>query len=317
MQLNAVTRKSAFLAILLLVMMLVAVAVRYIVAPFDVELANSEYRERVISIVMAMLLTLCCGMVEGKMLPRSGLSSSYCTLPIPLYGLLSCGVVVASDTLATAAASLCFAVALYLLIRSLHYAGEKDSVFFASVLLGTMVLLSPTTVVLLAIIPMAVFVLALSLRQTLLMIIGYLLPLFVASYVVWYGGSDFWTFGQSLIYALTTPQMAEIESFPYLSLVMLAVVVAILIWGAVYAFIRPDKIFLLARVRHSFYFFVWVTLLSLSMLFIPACDLSIFAIVAVPLAILLSVALNLLSNNHSTMAYWLLLLLFIVHLFVA
>jgi hypothetical protein len=270
-----------------------------------------------ISIAMAMLLTLCCGMVEGKMLPRSGLSSNYCTLSIPLYGLLSCGLVVAPDTLATAAASLCFAVALYLLIRSLHYAGEKDSVFFASLLLGTMVLLSPPTVVLVAVIPMAILILALSLRQALLMIVGYLLPLFVASYVVWYGGSDFWTFGQSLVSAIATPQMAEIDGLPYLSFAMLAVVAATLIWGTVYAFIRPDKIFLLARVRHSLYFFVWAMLLSLSMLFIPACDLSICAIVAVPLAILLSAAFNLLPNNYSTIAYWLLLILFVVHLFVA
>jgi hypothetical protein len=178
MQLNAITRKSALMAILLLVAILVAVAVRYVVSPFELEVSDCEYRERIISIVLAIFLFLCGGIVEGKMLPRSGLSSGYCTLPIPLYGVLACGVFIAPNLLATAAASLAFAMAMHLLLRSLHSAEEKDSVFFAAILLGATTLLYPPCVVLVGVIPLAVFILALSLRQLLLMATGYLLPLF-------------------------------------------------------------------------------------------------------------------------------------------
>jgi hypothetical protein len=317
MQLNAITRKSALMAILLLVTILVSVAVRYVVAPFEVELADCEYRERVITIFLAMFLLLCCGVVEGKMLPRSGLSSGYCTLPIPLYGLLACGVFVAPNLLATAVASLAFAVAMHLLLRSLHSAEEKDSVFFASMLLGAMVLLSPPSVVLVATIPIAVFVLALSLRQALLMAVGYVLPLFSASYVVWYKGGTIFEFWQNLYSTLMTTQMSAIENIPFLSISMVAVVIAVLLWGMVYAVVRPDKMFMLSRVRRALYLFLWVSLLSLTMLFIPACSLSACAIVAVPAAILLSFVLGILPNNHATIAYWLLLALFVSHLFVA
>ena len=119
MQLTAITRKSALMAILLLVVILVAAALRSRLAPFAVELANSEYSERVVSLVVSMIILFAAGIVEGKMLPRSGLSKGYCTLPIPIYGILACGLFVAPNIMITAIASFSFAMAIYLLLRSL------------------------------------------------------------------------------------------------------------------------------------------------------------------------------------------------------
>ena len=316
MQLNAITGKSALMAILLLVAILVATAVRYSVAPFEMELADSEFCGRRISLIFAMFLLLCCGIIEGKILPRSGLNKGYCTLPIPLYGALSCGVFVAPGILGAATASLCLAMALYLLLRSLHSAGEKDSVFFAALLLGTMVLIIPPSVVFVAVIPIAIFVLALSLRQALLLVAGYMLPMFGASYIVWYKGGTIFEFWQNLYSALLSPQMSNVESVPYLSIIIVIAIVVILLWGAIYMVVRPDKMFMLSRVRRALYLFVWVSLLSLTMLLLPACNLSVCAIVAVPVAILLSFVLGILPNNHATIAYWIVLALLGLHLFV-
>lgn len=316
MQLSAITRKSALLAIFLLVVILLATALRARLAPFEVELSDSAYPDRVLSFVLAMVLFLCGGFVEGKMLPRSGLSKSYCTLPIPLYGVLACGVVLSPDTLLAATVSFCFAVAIYLLLRSLHSAGEKDSVFFASILLGVMVLLYPPSIVLVAVIPLSVVILALSIRQALIMVVGYMLPLLAASYVVWYGGDDMLQFGRNLISALSIQGMGEIFQIPYLSITMIVAVVAILVWGAVYVVLCPDKRFMMVRVRRSLNLFVWALLLTLSMLFLSSCDLTVVAIVAVPLTILLGFVLDALPNNQSTIAYWVLLALFALHLFI-
>lgn len=316
MQLNAITRKSALMAILLLVAILVAAALRYALAPNVVELANSEYAERTISLVVAMILFLLGGIIEGKILPRSGLSKGYCALPIPLYGVLSCGLFVAPNTLTAASASLLLAWALYLLLRSLHNAGEKDSVFFASIMLGATVLLYPPCVVFVAVIPLAIFILALSPRQAILMVAGYLLPLFGASYAMWYRGDDFTALARNIFDALASSRMGEISAFPYLAAVIAVAVVALLVWGGVYAAARPDKMFSLTRVRRSLHLFVWLFALALSMLLIPSVDLSAIAVIAVPTTILLSFVLSLLPNNHSTIAYWVLLLLFVVHLVV-
>ena len=148
------------------------------------------------------------------------------------------------------------------------------------------------------------------------MVAGYALPLLAISYVFWYMGNGFWDAAINIFELLQRSHTAPIDHIPYLAIAIVAAVAVILIWGGIYAVAHPDKMFRLARVRRSLLLFVWITVLALTMLFIPACDITLIAIIAVPLATLLTFALNILPNNHSTIAYWLLLLLFIVHLFV-
>ena len=316
MQLNAITRKSALAALMLLVAVLVAVAVRFSVVPFAFEQANSPFSERTLSIVVAMFLFLCGGVVEGKILPRSGLSKGYCTLPIPLYGVLACGIFLSPHTLTTAVTSFCFALAILLILRSLHSADEKDSLFFASLLLGVMVLLYPPSIVLALVLPLSVFILALSLRQFVIMLLGYALPLLAASYAMWYGGSGFWDLSHNVVQAVAMPRMGDISTIPYVAIVMLVAVVVVLLWGLVYALIRPDKMFMLTRIRRALHLFIWLFAMTLTIAFVPACDISVLAIIAIPVTILLSLVLSILPNNHSTIAYWVLLALFVLHLFV-
>ena len=305
------------MAILLLVAVAVVAVVRYTQAPFEMELADSVSHGGALSMVLATILLIYCGIVEGKMFGRSGLGSAYSTLPMPIYGLLACGVFVAPNLLTAVAASLSFAVALFLLLRSLHNADEKDSVFFASILLGATALFYPPCVVLVAVLPIAIFTLALSLRQSMIMLVGYVLPFLVASYVAWYGGEPILQLGQNLADSLLVTQMAAIETLPYAAIALVASVLVVLLWGAIYSIVRPNKAFVLTRVRRALHLFLLVFLLSLTMLLIPACDLSACAIIAVPATILLSHVLGILPNNHSAIAYWTLLALFAAHLFVA
>ena len=317
MQVSSLSRKSALMALLLLVAILSVSAVRAHLAPFGVELASSDYFDSVPKVVLAMVLFLCGGFVEGKMFPRSGLSKNYCTLPIPLYGVLACGILFSPDVLRVAMASFGFGLAIYMLMRSLHSAGEKDSVFYASLLLGAMVLLYPPCIVLALVIPFSIIVLTLSLRQMLLMVVGYLLPLVAVSYVVWYGGDDMLQFSRNLLSALTAERTVAVAEVPYLAIAMVASVVVVMVWGSVYAAVSRDKRFSAVRVRRSFYLFVSVLLATLLMLFVPSCDISVLAIIAVPATILLSFALDVLPNNQSTIAYWVLLAIFAMHLFIA
>lgn len=317
MQLIALTRKSALPALLLLVVILITTALRSRLSPLAIEVADTPFLGSISALILAIVAFLATGFIEGKAQLRSGLSKGYNTLALPLYGLIACGVVFSPNSLSSAAASLCFALATQLILRSLHQTDERDSLFFASFLLGTMVLLTPPSIVLVGVIPLALLAFALSLRQLLLMVVGYITPLFAASYILWYSGGEFWDLMRNIFSHLATSQIENIQQIPYLGVVIIVAIFAILIWGAIYSAIRPDKMLLLARIRRAIHFFIWLFALSLSMVFIPACNLSLMAIVAVPATILLSFALSLLPNTHSTIAYWVLLLLFVIHLFVA
>lgn len=316
MHLNPITRKSAVAALLLLVVIFVATNIRRAVAPFGVEIADYGMLSSAWGIVAAVALFIAGGFVVGKIQPRSGLMSGYTTLSIPLYALLSCGIFVASNVLSAAAVSLCFAIAIFLLLRSLHAAEEKDSVFFAAALLSVMALIYPPSIVLFGLIPIALFALALSMRQLILMLVGYLFPILTASYVSWYAGNEFWSIVKDLTTNLVSPHMMQVSHFPYVAVAMLVAVVVILIFGAFYGVSHRDRMSRLARTRRALHLFILITLLALTMFLFPSCDITLLAIVAVPLAVLLSYVFDLLPNNYSTIAYWVLLALFVLHLFV-
>lgn len=317
MQLTAVTRKSAMMALTLFVVMLVATMVRRIIAPYGVEMAGAEDTNGVLAAIVASVLFLGGGVVEGKIFPRTGLNNGYSTLPIPLYALLAFGVVLSSNIAVAASVSLLLALAIYLLINSLLTANNRDSVFFASMLLGIMALIYPPSVVLFVLLPLSVVVLALSMRHLLLMVVGYTLPFLASSYVSWYAGNEFLSFGEGLIENFLTPRMVPFVEIPYVAITMIVAVVGVLLWGAVYVIIHPDKMSRLTRVRRSLHLLIWSTVIILTMLFVPSCDLTLISILAVPLALLLSFMLGALPNNYSTIAYWVLLAIYAVHLFVA
>ena len=316
MQLNILTQKSALAALMLLVVILVAATIRRAYAPFPIEIADGPNNESASNLIVAALILFIGGFIVGKTAPRSVLHNSQCTLSIPLYGLLSCGIFVAANASIAAIISVCFALSLRLLLRSLHSAGEKDSVFFASILLACIVPLYPPAIVLAALLPLAIFILALSMRQVMLMIVGYLLPLLATSYIYWYMGHDIDYAVRSTLESLSTPQIGAITTTPYAAIALIASIVIILIGGLFYAAIHTEKILRVVRRRRSLLLFVCAILISLTMLIFPACDLTIFALIAAPLATLLAFALDVLPTNLSAIAYWLLLAIFVVHLFV-
>ena len=316
MQIDAITRKSSLLAMLLLLIIVVATLVRSRLAPYDTELAVSSFFERNISYIISALLILAGGLVAGRVFLHSGLNKGFCTLPIPLYGVVLCGIFVSPDILEYCTTSLVFAFAVLLLMRSLNNPEEKDSIFFGSLFLGTIPLLLPQGVALVAILPLMIFYFALSFRQIVLMVTGYILPLLTASYIAWYGGAEFWSVAESLWTQISRPDTSLFETLPIVACVMGAYIVGLLLFGAIYGVVKPDKMFLLARVRHSLYIMLFLFVVTVAMLAIPSSNIAVLSIVAVPTTIILSLVLSLLPRTISTIAYWLLLGLTILHLFI-
>ena len=316
MQIDALTRKSSLLAMLLLLIIVVATLVRSRLTPYDTELAVSPFLERKISYIISALLILAGGLIVGRIFLHSGLNKGFCTLPIPLYGVVLCGIFVTPDILEYCVTSLCFAFAVLQLMRSLNNPEEKNSIFFGSLFLGAIPLLLPQGVALVAILPVMIIYFALSFKQVVLMITGYMLPLLTASYIAWYGGAEFWSVAESLWTQISRPDTSLFDTLPIVACVMGVYVVGLLLLGAIYGFIKPDKMFLLARVRHSLYIMIFLFVVTVAMLAIPSSNIAVLSIVAVPTTMMLSLVLSLLPRTISTVAYWILLGLTILHLFV-
>ena len=316
MQIDAITRKSSLPAILLFMMIAVAALVRATHTPFGIEVAEWAFRERTISAVISAVVLGMTGILVGRLFMRTGLSKSFCTLPIPLFSILAWGVALPPHLLSSTVATFLFVLALLLLCRSINIADERNSVFVSAVLLGAMPLLQPIYVILVAVLPLVILLFTLNARQIFIMAVGYLLPLFLASYVVWYGGGEFEAVVCNIAEHLARPIDYSTVGIPYGAIALVAYGVAIMIWGVVYTVVRPNKMFLVARVRRTLYLFLLLALVIGAGAFIPCCGTVMLPVMAVVGAVLLSFVLSLLPTTHSTIAYWVFLALFVAHLFV-
>ena len=317
MQLTALSRKSAVVALVVLAVMIFAAMNRRLLVTFQMEHANGGVPLTVATLIFAGVILFAGGVIVGRSHIRSGLTNGFSGLSMPLFAIISCGVFVAADILMASITALCFSLAIFLLLRSLRSPDEKDSIFFAAMLLGVMVLLYPPTIVLFLMLPLLVFILVLSMRQVVMLLVAYFMPFLTVSYIKWYMGYDFGLVGLDVITDIKMPQMGAITELPIIAVAMGSLVLFMLLAGALHSFFRGNKMIRMARDRRAVHLFIWMSIVSLAMLLIPGCDLAILPIIAVPLSVLLAFILGFLPDNLSTIAYWVLVALFVLHLFMA
>lgn len=316
MLIESITRKSSFAATLLLITIVVAEMLRGHLSPYSVEVADSPYRHTVAATIIAVILLIVSSIILGKLYLRSGLHKGFNTLPIPIFGVIACGIFVAPNILNGVVVALLLTLSSLLMAHSLSVAGEKNTVFFASILLGICPLIYPPSILFVALIPIAAILFSLTLRQLFIMVVGYILPMGATSYAMWYRGDSIIQFGENLYEALLRNNTFSLDAIPYIGIAIVAIILIAFAWGLFYAIAKGDNIFQQNRSRCSLRFFSFELIIALSMLALPSADLTILPIIAVPMTILLCFSLSILPSVISTILYWILLLFTALHLFV-
>ncbi len=320
MRITSITRQSGILAASLLLLTVVAEHLRMMTAmPCAAEAfgcMSSPSWGRAAAATAALLVA---GILVGRTATKSGIFRNFCTLPIPIFGIVACGIFVTPDMFLTSIAAVCVAGGLSSFIRTLSHPDEKDSVFFGSMLFGIALLLYPPCIVFVALLPFMALISFQSWRKILISAIGWALPFAAASYVGWYAG------GGILDRAETVAEWFEpfdrmpvhryVQSgFPVVATIMAAIVAALLVAGAVLR--RIDRGTTLVKANKSAHVITAVLLLSVAAYAVPRCTAAILPVVAVPTAILAAAALDRIKAETSTVIYWILLLLTAAHLFL-
>ena len=309
MKINSVTRQSGLLAAALLLAIVVANVA------FAAVHAASEGIALWLRAIATALLLLASGMLVGRMSIKGGIFRTFCTLPIPMFGIVACAA--CTDVAATNiySAAFCLAVALLLFSESLHAPEAKNPVFFGSILLGGMALLYPPCIVLVALLPVAAVIASHSARQIAIACIGWLLPIFAVCYVSWYAGGDFFGTVRSVVGQLVEPQpFAEFERLPVVPIVIFSIVGLLVVAGIVLRAMVRDS--MLVSVRKALQMLAMTLAILLCACALPCCTIAIVPIVAVPAAVLAAFTLENGRTDIATIVYWLLLLLSVLHLFV-
>ncbi len=311
MQIDSVTRQSGLFAALLLLLLVVAAitssALRTSISPAGVPLW--------LDAVATALLLIVTGMIIGRMSIKAGIFRTFCTLPIPMFGIIACAAGIDAASTDIAAAALCTAIALLFFSESIIAPDAKNPVFFGSILLGGTALLYPPCVVLVLLLPLLVAISAQSFRQIIIACTGWLLPLFAVSYISWYAGNDFLATAHGIANALATPATTADALCPnVLSIAVFAIVAVLILSGIVLRYM--DKATMLVDIRKSLQLQTFALLILLCTFAMPCRSAAIAPVLAVPAAVLASSTLERGRSDIATIIYWLLLLLSALRLFI-
>ncbi|MGN0007998.1 MAG: hypothetical protein ACI35T_07890 [Alistipes sp.] len=311
MQINSVTRQSGLLATLLLLLLVIAAVIATAVRAGD-EYTGFALVQRAFWISILMFAT---GMVVGRMSIKLGIVHTFCTLPLPMFGIIACSAQIDIGDTAVSAAALSLAAALLLLLECIVEPNAKNPIFFGAILLGVTMLLYPPCILLVALLPIVAVIAGLSLRQIITGIVGWLLPLLVVGYVEWYAGNEalsIWYYVTDAV-AATRPA-GETDTVAVASIAIFAIAGLLIVAGIVARCM--DKGTMLVNLRKSLHILTVTLLLLLVAAALPCRSLSLVGIMAVPAAVLVSSALEHGRSDVATIIYWLLLLLLLLHIVV-
>ena len=320
MRINSITRQSGMLATLLLLLTAAAEYLRMMLAtPHAMEVAGCVASASWIWSACTVILLAVTGVIVGRTATQSGIFRNFCTLPIPIFGIVACGIFVSPDMYASSVAALCVAVGLSLFIRTLSRPDEKDSVFFGSMLFGIALLLYPPCIVFAALLPFMALISFQSWRKIIIAAIGYLLPFAAVSYIGWYFGGGIGDTADAIAewfepFRYATAHYHMHERFPVMATAVGAAIALLIIAGSILR--RMDSGNTLVKVEKSTHIISAVLVLAAAAFAIPRCTVAILPVVAVPAAILAAATLDRIKVVTSTVIYWIILLLTAVHLFI-
>lgn len=311
----SLTRQSSLLATLFAIGVIVTSFVRLSCAPFDFELAEYGYLPEWWESSLSAVLLLATALIIGRTTVKSGAFPSFCTLPISLFALVACGVYLSPESLTSSSVALLTAFGVMSLLNTLADFGNREKLFFASLCFGTAAVVYPPCVVMFALLPVAIATFPLNLRQSVVAVVGWLLPFATLSYVVWYMGYDIDAFAQHLWHRIITSRGEfSLVPFPYAATVVAALLVSVLLMGIVV--VQRARYTSLVSPRKFMEMELLLSFLTVAALALPGCGVAMLPVIGVPMSVVAAYTLDNMWSRAGSILYWLLLVGVFAHIFL-
>lgn len=303
------------MALLLSLLIAVGAYVRLTLNPMPIELAESAFLPRWAECIASVLLLVATSLVVGRISVKMGAFRGFTALPIPIYAIVACGIVATPNALTASVAAFVSALGVMLILRAYDNFGDKNSVFFAGLMFGLSAIVYPPCVVYLLLLIVAVVQSPLNWRQSVVGLVGWLLPIFTASYCSWYAGNDFKDVAWALYDSLAISENSfPLTPFPIVAAIQTALLAMLFLYGVVQIVANRYTMLVKARKAMTFEMLAFATLMG--SLLIPACGITILPSLAIPVATILAFAFEKLPSPISNFLYWGVLLATFLHLFL-
>ncbi len=310
----SVTRQTTAFAIILLLTTILLCTVRVYINPFDIEVAESEFMPRWWDALLSGLLLFVAAIIINRTTVKIGLFGGFSALPVSVFGFLACGVLVSPNMLTATATALMMTFGILFLLRSMQFVGEKESLFTGALMFGLLPIIYPPAVTFALIVPIAMFIAPLNIRQAIIITTGYLLPLLGASYLNWYLGGEITGLATSIWEHLFIPSATlSLETLPILTFAIVVTIIPLLLYGIMQGIY--NRYAMLVPLRKSIQIAIWLLIIGIASLFlVPGCGITIIPTIAAPATIIASFALDKMEGKWANWFYIAIVTLVVIHL---
>ena len=310
----SITRQTGAFAAILLIITLAVTILRLYLNPYEAELSECITLPRWWEALLSAVMLFISAVVVNRAAVKVGLFGGFSSMPVSLYGFISCAILLSPNLLTASAASLTTAVSVMFFIRSVQFVSDKESLFTGALLLGTTAIIYPPAIALAAILPLMIFIFPLNFRQIIIAFTGYLLPLLGASYLCWYMGGNILDLPLNLWNTLFNGSVGiSLEPLPVLSLAIVGIIILILLYGVLVGIFQRYS--LLVPVRKTIQMELWLLVICIGSLLLPGNGITMLPIIAVPASVITAFALDRMTPKWANIYYIVIIVLIIAHLF--
>ncbi len=327
MQLS-LTRQTPAASILLMLLLVAAAFTRFAIAPYGDELIaggaalpgvwvdafQSKYPAW--GVVFSALMVAAVATSLGRITSALGLYHVRTTISIPLYAVVACGIFIASDSLAVALSAYFAGQMLRYLYGGYVRGTDLNCAFYAGLCAALAPLFYAPTLPFVVLIPIAIVMFGLSMREIVVMLVGLILPIATICYVSWLCGADFAAPAVGLFEATLSPNgYTPWGSESVVALTMMGLLLFLVVCG-IAAFVGDTRSVAM-RPRTILVFNIIVFIVACTSFMLPSATTGLMMLVALPMAVLMPVALLRLRDGVSNLIVTVLILLMIIHFFIA
>ncbi len=284
-----------------------AEVVENVVAPIGEVLQSWQARMPVLSVIVWVIALMVIGLGLGRLGVRYSIYPAYTLMAIPLFGITACAIVGSSDFLLTTASMLVIYMATRAMTRFIMRTERFNELSLAMLYFGLLPLIFAPAAILYVALPVLVLFVRSSWRDVVVALGSLLLPPFAVCYWSWCAGGNFLSPMMELYTAIFTDSGYYFFSSLNFATIALLGIIVLMVFCAV-ALLIADRYAIKSKSRATLRFNALLIPLLLSMLFLPGSTATLYAIVAVPLAMLVPLFFVRMGMGITELCYRLMLL---------
>ena len=264
-----------------------------------------------LSAAVSIVMLFAAGFLIGRNTVRAELYTTRCFLAMPLFGVVSCGVLLSYDFLTQSLTLLLMALASRNYYNSFHRHYCFDRMFRGSLYVGLIPLIYAPGVGLLLLIPLVVLLFRRTLREAVVALAGVVLPLFFVSFIHWAVGGGFDEPARQIAAAVMADSGYHFFGGNTLfSLIAWGLILFLVICSA--ASVLLDVYTLRAKPRNILFYNLYVLCVVAGIYFVPGSTAVTLTLAAPAAATLIPVVLTKFNSPVASMFYMVLILLSLI-----